>query len=1009
MPQYVVKSPDGVEYDVNAPEGATQQDAIRYVQGEVAAGRLKPKAKAAQPVQPSMGPMRQALEETGAELSEVHKLRPDPFKGAVEALSALDLPYRAAGNAVMDVTGSPALATAAYALPQFASFSLPVSIWKHVQKARALLKPVSRETFDQILARRLAEEGVPGLKKPAPVTEQDVDAIIEAIEHPPAGSGGPSKPIKTEPQKAGQAKVYVSEEDFGPGAGNLDDVLPPVREGPRLKTMPDLPEQEFPGTKLPQEVQGPMEPKPVGTKPVKPTRNGNINPALVTRLASSAAGALVGAGLDPNDPIQGAVYGAAGGFALGHIVSRRVMSGGFGSALRVATNPGAMLHNAKDAEIAAGRREASEHYEALKALNIPEDRGIAVIRAIETGDFRGLSPQENQAAQIFLREVGRLGAEAQEAGVIQRLKRNYVPLLFDWSDKKTADTLRRMGAQDPSRAEKVSGFSTFTPFQLERTIDDYATAARLGLKPKTTSLHELFGMYANSVIRATQNKRARVELQTLKDAQGRPLVTAGTPPPGWQQINKGDTRVPELEGFWVHPEVADSVRVGFASHDPDVIARAALNTSWFAKRFNVSLSSFHPMALLQAYVGAGGNPFDVAAGALARGIGKVGIKVPYESAIDKALAAYRRGGAGDAIDLGIRNGLRLEAPIEDRAGRDAFIKTMTAAERFMTDHKLTEGSLVFKGARVVDEGLQRFTWDYLYSGMKLSTFSRVFQREVERNMARADAGKEALKPLNQIAEDVASYVNSTFGGLDLRRIAETMEEGAGKKAIQTLSTPRGQAYAQMAVFAPDWKLSTLQAWTRGLGLTGDADLQRLHREYLVRSAFMSAVLMDAVNLKLSGHHVWQNDFHTKRGHEQTFAEKVNDATYVDLGDGRKMQMFKHLMEGPHAVSEPQKFALNALGYMPRVAGTIATNKQFLTPDWAPPIAESYLTPLEKAYRYGTWPLKQAAPIVGQQFDAGWGPTFGGFAGMPIYGLTDEQKVDLRVKRMEDRARAMGKR
>lgn len=45
MPKFNVVSPDGLTYQVNAPEGATQEQAIKYVQDEVAAGRLSPTPK----------------------------------------------------------------------------------------------------------------------------------------------------------------------------------------------------------------------------------------------------------------------------------------------------------------------------------------------------------------------------------------------------------------------------------------------------------------------------------------------------------------------------------------------------------------------------------------------------------------------------------------------------------------------------------------------------------------------------------------------------------------------------------------------------------------------------------------------------------------------------------------------------------------------------------------------------------------------------------------------------
>lgn len=1223
--------PDGTVIK-NVPPGTKQSD----LQTRLA--KMRKPATAAAPLQSYTGPVEQARQDVSAEASEVgHALRPNIGKGALEAVGALDIPFRAAGNAVMDATGSPAAATAAYALPQMLG---PQTVVKAVERAVKLGK-VSREAapkFAELLKQRLATEGKTGWTPTAEITDEQADVVAAMLRSKDGSPSAATKPIKSAQQKAGaRQRIPAGEEGFPPEASDLSDMdahdrapplgtlpdIPPTAEVTMGKE-PDVPVKTFPKETYPEVIDPAPEPRPTGTKPVKPTRlpkelskaspryafgqhqfeiafdsdvdraayitaqktpskrdndflkfameatgmtagqvraygaqvrakikenaqaimvghpaphaglnlrtavnkpkevsidydnesllqaikklgglhvshardisgekgfranagnagmwkkdglsiddmvtqlgdhgyippealndadggvqwlrdavkaemdghkvysmkgdeaviygrmrdeGGKINPALVTKLATTTTGAIVGAGLDPEHPIHGAILGAAGGFGAGHIVTRRVISGGFGSALRVADNPGKLLHDAKEGEIVAGQRAATQTFEKLKSANLTPDRGFAVIRAVETGDVSALLPQEIQVAQLFSDAVGKLGTRAQEAGVIANLRKNYAPLLFDWSDPHTAATLRKMGATDPAKGERTSGFSTFTPFQLERTITDYGMAQKLGLKPATLDPAELFRRYASSVIRATENKRAITELANLKGEGGRPVVgLQGTVPDHFVPINKGDVKIPELDGFMVDPDIADSVRAGLSSYDPSIIARSAMNVSWFAKRFNVSLSAFHPMALLQAHAGAGGNPFDVLAGVGARGVEKAtGIEVPYKSAVDKALEAYRMGGENDAVDALIRNGLKIEAPLEDRSGRDAFQKTMKLTGDKVKDLLGHEADLAFKGLGVVDNGLQKFTWDYMYTGMKLSTGMKMLEQEVQRNITRAAAGKEPLKPVNQIAADVSSFVNSTFGGLNLRRIAEDVAKEWGPRAgsaAYSVASPRGQAYLQMAVFAPDWKMSTLQAWTRGLGLTGNETVQRFHREYLVRSAMMSMILADAVNMKMSGHHVWQNDFHTKRGHQQTTLEKVHDATYVDLGDGRKMQMFKHLMEGPHAVSDPQKFALNAMGYIPRTAGTLLTNKQFMTPEWAPPIAENHLGPVERAYKYATWPLHEASPIAAMNFDAGMGATAGSFLGTPIYGSTQAQKQKRAQERLEEKARSMLKR
>jgi len=49
MPAYTVTAPDGKTYDVNAPEGATQEDAIAYVQKNFYSEAPKPRLNAVEP------------------------------------------------------------------------------------------------------------------------------------------------------------------------------------------------------------------------------------------------------------------------------------------------------------------------------------------------------------------------------------------------------------------------------------------------------------------------------------------------------------------------------------------------------------------------------------------------------------------------------------------------------------------------------------------------------------------------------------------------------------------------------------------------------------------------------------------------------------------------------------------------------------------------------------------------------------------------------------------------
>lgn len=1026
MPEYTVTSPDGSEYEVTAPEGGTKEQAIQYVQGEVAAGRLKPKVKAKPPVSvpplKTMGPLDQALQESRADASELTtKLRPNVDRATLESLNALDVPFRAAGNAVMEATGSPAAATAAYALPQFIG---PASVVKIVERAVKLGK-VSREaapSFAEVLKKRLAKEGVTGLPKGKldDLTPEQVDKIIEAMGKTPLGQ--PGKPIKSVQQKAGaKVKESVTPEDItgDPNAGNLDDV-PAFNERPEPKLGAE-----------PAIIDPAPEPKPAGTKPVKPMRDegGKINPFVAVHIASTVTGAGTGAALDPDHPIQGGILGAIAGSAVGHGVTIRVTPRAFSAGTAKALNPAAQLNVNRNAEIEASIGAAEAVKWKLKTANIPENRFFAVAHAIETGDVSALLPQEIQVAQLFSQEVGRLGMAAQEAGVIQHLKKHYAPLMFDTSDRHTRETLKKLG-YDLSKTDNRKGFSTFTPHQLEQTITDYDTARQLGLKPKTMKLDELFGHYANSVIRATENKKAVTELANLKTPDGAPLVgRRGERGVGrdWEPINKGDTQVPELNDMLVHPDIVDSVRTGFSSYDPNILARAAIHISMFTKRTQTAYSMFHPNSIMEAAsaemlrvnplypieaaksVGKiMGVPLGVAARGLEKAVGLAGVKdfkIPYQSVIDKALEKYRQ--SDPMVDLGLRGGLKVNSTLEDRAGYDAFQKAM----KWVGDVPVVGRVLPTDTLAAIDKAHQQFTWDYVHTGAKIHNFSALFESEVRRDMlAAAKAGREPT-PLAKIAEDAAAHVNSLAGGIDWYRIAEGVENKYGRQIALFASTPRGQSYMSMVGYAPDWMVSTLAPWLKTMGITGNEAMQRYAQNYIAKSLVMQVVIADGFNLKNTGHHLWENNFAPKdksgnRRPRDTF-DKVNDMTYVDRGDGTKQQMFKHLNEFLHLLTEPDKFVVNKTSNLLKAPYETLLNKQYPSVRWAPDISQPSDSRETAALKQITWPLRQMMPITGQQgISGGTASGVWGYLGRPVYGLTAEQREQMRRQRMEEKAKAM---
>jgi len=97
----------------------------------------------------------------------------------------------------------------------------------------------------------------------------------------------------------------------------------------------------------------------------------------------------------------------------------------------------------------------------------------------------------------------------------------------------------------------------------------------------------------------------------------------------------------------------------------------------------------------------------------------------------------------------------------------------------------------------------------------------------------------------------------------------------------------------------------------------------MYAKYLAQSAGVYFSMADMLNLHFTGHHFWEND----------------DPTYVDMGDGRKMQLSKHFMEGVHWLQDPGKTLMNKMGPIPAELLTQSLNKEYLSPKGSPDIVE----------------------------------------------------------------------
>jgi len=729
-------------------------------------------------------------------------------------------------------------------------------------------------------------------------------------------------------------------------------------------------------------------------------QSGGVNKALAAYVGITAGGAAAGAALS-DDPLTGAFEGAGAGFAMarvGHVLHDY----GAGASLKAAVDvlkpsvdpmrkAAADVHNAKTANVKAKMRDVGAVQRAYMR-DVPKARREHITHVVQSGDLSSLSPKELYYVKAVEKLYGQMGTAAQQAGVIGRLiGKDYVPMMWDFKDastKKFFDDLLASGAGD------AAGAGAFTPHSLKRSIPTYLQGMKSDqLKPLTLDHAELLGLYANSVIKATENANALYTLKSMKLADGHYAAE-----PLSKEMPKSyitDHKISGLEGFGVHPEMVDAVRRGFDDYRPGAIQKAMLSVAFASKRIAVSYSMFHPMSLLVAYTGAGGNPFGFAAGATARGVEKLTgnrIKIPFKSAVDAARDQYLKAGAGDIPDFAIRNGLEIGTTLEDTVGRDSFLK-MTGA----IDKALGGDVTGIKPFTATDNAVHEFTWGYLHTGMKLETFGREFEKML------ADP-KNAGKDVNQIAADAASYTNNIFGGLNWDRVIEGMKSKFGRGMAGSAYSKHGRAVLQTVAFAPDWLMSTMRSWIQAVpGLGENAAVAKMHRAYLARSLMYTIAITDALNLYYSGHHVWENDFRSQRQKDadpedegRNALDVIHDMTFIDMGDGTKIEGNKHLFEFAHAMTAPAKFGMGKLSSIVTDPLNASMNKQWLSPTWAPKISEGGTTG-EKAGDYAKWWAKQHTPMSVQQLGSG---SFGGTIGFPRTGISTDKREELRQQQRD---------
>lgn len=633
-------------------------------------------------------------------------------------------------------------------------------------------------------------------------------------------------------------------------------------------------------------------------------------------------------------------------------------------------------------------------------------------------DIDSGAPLEGKAKDVadkFRTLMDDLGKRALENGVIKGWHENYVARnvvsegnapkgaveefmrdIFGYGEKASGDgtkTTTKYGQERrlKTREDLVNHIQGINSWLESRGLD-------YRFKLKTDNLADIYKDYALSVEKAIENKKLIDNIKQVRNVEGESLIkpiTSESPLPyGWKQIDH-----PDLAGFAIHPDLVAPLKFVFDS-GPGMTMQALGTVSQVVKRINVIGSFFHAKSLMEVLSSAKIPLWTPLKEAIVLPLVEKGVKTVTGkdlqlSAITKAVEQFKKGGLGGNVDKWIReDGLQLDTPEDASRGllgsigkfADTMIgkygpKTRVLEKSMSTVEKYTLG--IF----------DKYTWDYLHTGGKLMVADAYLEK------ARLQAAKEG-KPFNESAsrKEIAAFVNDSFGGLNWFDAARRTENEFAKRMAMAAYSPEGRRALQVVLFAPDWTISTIRAFTAALpkslnpaklqpveGIKGmvnpttKADYARL---YQFKTALLYLTLLNVINNMTAGRDVWDN----------------KDPTRIEWPDGTSMQAMKHAMEPYHWIAAPDKTLANKLGFIPKAAITTIAGTEYASPN-APKLVDMSTTGRLKAVAQSALPF-QAQAAIGAPEGEGVKRAVLGTAGFPIYGSTPEQRKQKRKERDE---------
>jgi len=673
----------------------------------------------------------------------------------------------------------------------------------------------------------------------------------------------------------------------------------------------------------------------------------------------------------------------------------------------------------------ANERIIQSHREEI-IKDVPDPvRREAIAEAIDKGDLSALTPEEVIVAKRYEALAKDIGDRAVKQGVVKGLLEDYVTHILDWTGapkglreefiNKLLGTSKRdptmRGMETTSKFAKERKFKTFEDLQV--FIDEAnARIAAAGksewrLNIKTKDIAEIYKEYALSMEKAIENKNLVENLKQIRNVEGETLIKEvdrdNPMPPGWEMMDS-----PQFAGYAVHPDLKPALKFVFDA-GPGQIMNALGQLSNVIKRLNVIGSFFHAKSLMEVLSSTGIPIYTPLKEAIVLPLVEKGVKAVTGkdiqlSAISKAVEQFKNGKLGDDTDKWIRqDGLILEMK------EDIYRGILTSMGKF-SDQLIgkfgPKTHILEKSLSTVEKYtlgyFDQYTWNYLHTGGKLMVANAYLEK------ARRQA-TELGRPFDESAvrKEIARFVNDSFGGLNWFDAATSAQTELGKRMAMAAYSPEGRRALQVLLFAPDWTLSTVRAFTSALpkqlnptkwqpiegikGMMVPTTKQDYARLYQFKTALTYLTLINGINMITADRPVWEN----------------KDPTRIEYPDGTSMQAMKHAMEPYHWLADPVKTLFNKIGFLPKAAIIIGGGVEYASPT-APKLDPAIVTgneTVDASYARGKAILSQALPFQAQAaFDAPEGEgvkrALLGTMGFPVYGGTPEQRKAARKERQE---------